>query len=280
MLPQPIQDLLALLSEHGTSTEGIFRLAASQRACREVREALDSGVPVQLETQPVLLLAVLLKDLLRNIPSKLLSVHLYEEWMDAMEKTSRQERLAALKEVASKLPEANLLLLRQLLSLLSGISKSVATTKMTAGNLAICLAPNLLSPPQELPLDVLAQETGKVTQLVEFLINHHEELFGEQVARVANEGAEETPAPQAELETAEVLRITPGSEEQPGKRAATGHRARRRSELSCPGWATEEIQAGEEQGTQVPVYHFDSPHAPCCPGLDFHPAAPVPPRQQ
>ncbi|XP_062480566.1 T-cell activation Rho GTPase-activating protein-like [Pezoporus occidentalis] len=61
MLPQPIQDLLALLNEHGPSTEGIFQLAASQHAPHEVREALDSGVPVQLENQPVLLLAVLLK---------------------------------------------------------------------------------------------------------------------------------------------------------------------------------------------------------------------------
>ncbi|XP_062480590.1 T-cell activation Rho GTPase-activating protein-like [Pezoporus occidentalis] len=214
MLPQPIQDLLALLKEHGPSTEGIFRLAVSQRACREVRDALDSGVPVQLENQPVLLLAVLLKDLLRNIPSKLLDTQLFQEWMHAMEKTCRQERLAALKEVASKLPGANLLLLRHLLSLLSSISRNVATTKMTAGNLAICLAPNLLSPPQELPLDVLALETGKVTKLVEFLIDHHEELLGEQVAGLASKGVEETPAPQAELETAEVPPIAPESEQQ------------------------------------------------------------------
>ena len=39
-----------------------------------------------------------LQDLLRKIPSKLLNVQLYEEWMSAIEKTSRQERLAALKE--------------------------------------------------------------------------------------------------------------------------------------------------------------------------------------
>ncbi|KAM9565434.1 T-cell activation Rho GTPase-activating protein-like [Guaruba guarouba] len=98
MLPQPVQDLLALLNEHGPSTEGIFRLSASERASREIREALDSGVPVQLENHPVLLLAVLLKDLLRKFPSKLLNIQLYEEWMRAMEKTSRQEKLAALKE--------------------------------------------------------------------------------------------------------------------------------------------------------------------------------------
>ncbi|XP_061301205.1 T-cell activation Rho GTPase-activating protein-like isoform X2 [Pezoporus flaviventris] len=155
-----------------------------------------------------------LQDLLQKIPSKLPNFQLFEEWMCAMEKTSRQDRLAALKEVASKLPDANLLLLWHLLSLLISISKNVATTKMTAGNLAICLAPNLLSPPQELPLDVLALETGKVTELFEFLIEHHEELLGEQVAGLASKGDEETPAAQAELETAEVPPVAPESEQQ------------------------------------------------------------------
>lgn len=183
--------------------------------------------------------------------------------------------------MASKLPEANLLLLQHLLSLLQNISGNVATSKMTARNLAICLGPNLLSPPQELPLDVLVQEMEKVavfttqlqpppptpalllrgpwlpppiskavgqqlgraaprlhlpaqkrgsgwerlfepvpdtsvkpavccvqvTQLVEFLIDHHEELLGEEVAGLASHGDEEPPAPQMAPETAEVCEV-------------------------------------------------------------------------
>ncbi|KAK2516219.1 hypothetical protein Q9233_013815 [Columba guinea] len=97
-LPQLIQDLLALLQEHGPSTEGIFRLAAGERATRELREALDSGAQVQLESQPVHLLAAILKEFLRKIPSKLLQAELYQDWMSALHNTSRQERLAGLKE--------------------------------------------------------------------------------------------------------------------------------------------------------------------------------------
>ncbi|XP_075599070.1 T-cell activation Rho GTPase-activating protein-like [Balearica regulorum gibbericeps] len=126
--------------------------------------------------------------------------------MSALQKTSRQEKLAALREVAGKLPQANLLLLKSLLSLLQRISRNAASSRMTASNLAICVGPNLLSPPEEqtLPLDALVRVTGQVTQLVEFLIEHHGELFGEEVAGLGGTSAEESPAPGLEAETAEV----------------------------------------------------------------------------
>nr|XP_021142006.1 T-cell activation Rho GTPase-activating protein-like [Columba livia] len=157
------RDLLALLQEHGTSTEGIFQLVAGERASWELREALDSGAQVQLESQPVHLLATILKEFLRKIPSKLLQNELYQDWMSALQKTSRQERLAGLKNTASKLREPNLLLLKQLLTLLRTISSNTCTSRMTTANLAICVGLNLLSPPEEdsLPLDVLVQVTGK-----------------------------------------------------------------------------------------------------------------------
>ncbi|KAK2535529.1 hypothetical protein Q9966_006752 [Columba livia] len=106
MLPQPMQDLLALLHEQGPSTEGIFRLAASERASREIREALDSGMEVHLASQPVHVLAVILKDFLRKIPSKLLVAELYQQWMAALQKSSREERLVGLKECLQSLQKA------------------------------------------------------------------------------------------------------------------------------------------------------------------------------
>ncbi|KAK2532980.1 hypothetical protein Q9966_007856 [Columba livia] len=99
----PLQDLLVLLQEHGPSTEEIFLLAAGERASRELREALDSGAQVQLESQPVHLLATIFQEFLRKIPSKLLQNELYQDWMSALQKTSRQERLAGLKEACLQL---------------------------------------------------------------------------------------------------------------------------------------------------------------------------------
>ncbi|XP_054255159.1 T-cell activation Rho GTPase-activating protein-like [Indicator indicator] len=235
----PLQDLLALLHAQGPSTEGIFRLAAGEHAWREVREALDRGVEVQLESQPVHLLAAVLKqqcskahpqpsalqDFLRKIPSKLLQAELYGEWMSALQKSSRQERLAGLKEVASKLPQANLLLLKRLLALLHNISSNAAASRMTAANLAICVGPNLLSPAEEhtLPLDMLLQVTEQVTRLVEFLIDHQGELFEEeQVTGLEAAEAEEVAAARpGELEAGEVPPVAPASTE---PKSSSGHR--------------------------------------------------------
>ncbi|XP_069633956.1 T-cell activation Rho GTPase-activating protein-like, partial [Haliaeetus albicilla] len=142
-LPQSIQEMLAVLHKEGPSTEGIFRRAAGGTEFRELREALDHGADVDLGSQPALLLAVILKDFLRSIPAKLLVTDLYEDWMAAMQKSGKEEKVEELKAVAEKLPGANLLLLKRLLALLQHIGHNVSSSRMTASNLAICLGPNL-----------------------------------------------------------------------------------------------------------------------------------------
>ncbi|XP_009701251.1 PREDICTED: T-cell activation Rho GTPase-activating protein, partial [Cariama cristata] len=96
-LPRPVQDLLAILYMKGPSTEGIFRKAANEKARKELKEDLNKGGNVDLKSKSVHLLAVVLKDFLRNIPSKLLSADLYDKWMQALEKPSKQEKIEELK---------------------------------------------------------------------------------------------------------------------------------------------------------------------------------------
>ncbi|XP_051482934.1 T-cell activation Rho GTPase-activating protein-like [Apus apus] len=177
--------------------EGIFRRADSATALQELREALDRGEDIDMARQPALLLAVVLKDFLRSIPSKLLVNNLYEDWMAAMQKTSREEKVEELKAVADKLPGANLLFLKQLLSLLRCIGHNAATSKMTYSNLAICVGPNLLSPPNEdgLPLEAMLEVTEKVKGLVEFLIENFRDVFEEETTALFCAAAKEGPAP-------------------------------------------------------------------------------------
>ncbi|XP_075599073.1 uncharacterized protein LOC142600158 [Balearica regulorum gibbericeps] len=122
---------------------------------------------------------------------------------------------------------------------------------MTASNLAICVGPNLLSPPEEqtLPLDALVQVTGQVTQLVEFLIEHHRELFGEEVAGLGGTSAEESPAPGLEAETAEVPPVAAESQHlksSSGERRLPGSsQENRKRKLSCE--ETSEGQPGRKR---------------------------------
>lgn len=59
--PSCRQDLLMLLRKRGPSTEGVFRKTCNNKNMRDIREQLNSGVEVELEAQPVLLLVGLLK---------------------------------------------------------------------------------------------------------------------------------------------------------------------------------------------------------------------------
>lgn len=49
------------LRKKGPSTEGVFRKTCNNKNMRDVREQLNSGLEVDLEAQPVLLLVGLLK---------------------------------------------------------------------------------------------------------------------------------------------------------------------------------------------------------------------------
>ncbi|XP_031952067.1 T-cell activation Rho GTPase-activating protein-like isoform X2 [Corvus moneduloides] len=191
-LPRPIQELLAVLHQEGPTTEGIFRKAESAKARQELRQALDHGLHVDMASQPVLLLAMVLKDFLQSIPGKLLVTDLYEDWTAAMQMASREDKICQLKEVAKKLPAANLLLLRQLLALLRLIGQHVSSSRMTCSSLAVCLGPKLLSPLQEeqLELEAMLAEKKQVNALVDFTLEDSGDIFGEQVA-----GPNESPAP-------------------------------------------------------------------------------------
>ncbi|NWW76988.1 TAGAP protein, partial [Climacteris rufus] len=207
-LPQPVQDLLAILYMKGPSTEGIFRKAANEKARKELKEDLNKGGNVDLKSKSVHLLAVVLKDFLRNIPSKLLSTDLYQKWMQALEKPSKQEKIEELKEVADKLPRPNLVLLKHLLSLLHHISQNAESSRMDSSNLAICIGPNMLSPGMDnaLPLEVQKEMNDKVTVLVEFLINNCSEIFEEDsafpVCALAEESLEHTDSSTEQLSAA------------------------------------------------------------------------------
>ncbi|XP_026722900.1 T-cell activation Rho GTPase-activating protein-like [Athene cunicularia] len=116
--------------------------------------------------------------------------------MAVMQKASREEKIAACL-VAEKLPAANLLLLKRLLSLLQHIGRHAATSRMGCSNLTVCVGPNLLSLAHAdlLLLEAVLEVTHKVNVLVEFLVGNCRELFEEEAGSLSSPSDQEMPAP-------------------------------------------------------------------------------------
>ena len=66
-----------------------MKVSASHLQLRELLQGLACS-EAQLEPLP-------LQDFLRSIPAKLLVSHLYEDWMAAMQKSSKEEKMQELK---------------------------------------------------------------------------------------------------------------------------------------------------------------------------------------
>ncbi|XP_056245613.1 rho GTPase-activating protein 20-like isoform X2 [Seriola aureovittata] len=181
-LPKPVMDMLVFLYLEGPYTRGVFRRSAGAKACRELRDRLDSGTEdPDISHQSVFIIAAVLKDFLRNIPGSMLCVDLYDQWMDAMEGEGGEERTQAVQRLLHLLPSENLLLLRHVIAILHCIQGNAHDNQMNAFNLSVCIAPSMLWAPAPSTPEMEGEGTKKVCELVRFLIENCSGVLGEDV---------------------------------------------------------------------------------------------------
>ncbi|XP_035807957.2 T cell activation RhoGTPase activating protein b isoform X1 [Amphiprion ocellaris] len=176
-LPKPVTDLLMLLRRRGPSTEGVFRKPCSSKHMKDIREQLNSGMEVDLDSQPVVLLVGLLKSFLKELPGSLLVSELYDKWMMALDNEDTQQRALEIINVLDHLPGPNKLLLRYLMCVLHHILENADINKMDAYNLAVCIGPTLLQL-DDTRLDEQKEKMKKATELTQYLIENCEILGG------------------------------------------------------------------------------------------------------
>ncbi|XP_035267600.1 rho GTPase-activating protein 20 isoform X2 [Anguilla anguilla] len=184
-LPKSIMDMLALLYQEGPFTRGIFRRSASVKACREVRDRLNSGdEDVTLTCESTFVTGAVFKDFLRHIPGSLLSQDLYEQWVEVMEQAGEEEeeRVQAVQRLVQLLPPENQLLLGHLLAVLHCIHRHSHHNQMNSFNLSVCIAPSMLWAPNPCSPSMESEGTKKVSEVVRFLIEHCCEVLGEDIA--------------------------------------------------------------------------------------------------
>ncbi|XP_074160412.1 rho GTPase-activating protein 20 [Sminthopsis crassicaudata] len=186
-LPKPILDMLFCLNQKGPLAKGIFRLSGNMKSCKELKERLNSGTVVDLDTESIFVTACVLKDFLRNIPESIFLFDLFDQWLSIMDQGNDEEKINEVQRLINQLPRANLLLLRYLFGMLHSIEQQSAFNQMTAFNLAVCIAPSILCPPPSVSPELEGEVTKKVSLLVQFLIENCCRIFGEEITCLLKE---------------------------------------------------------------------------------------------
>lgn len=152
--------------KNGTREEGIFRLSGSNVVIKQLRERFNTEGDVNLLTDnqyyDIHAVASLLKLYLRELPTTILTRELQREFLASTEMADRGDKVAAMRELATRLPQVNATLLKYLISFLIRIINNADVNKMNVRNVGIVFSPTL-----NIPAPVFA-----------LFLQHYQDIFG------------------------------------------------------------------------------------------------------
>ncbi|XP_062997625.1 stAR-related lipid transfer protein 8 [Elgaria multicarinata webbii] len=142
-LPQSIQQAMRYVRSRCLDQVGIFRKSGVKsriQALRHMNEASPDNV--NYEGQSAYDVADLLKQYFRDLPEPVFTSKLTETFLQIYQFVPKEQRLPAVQAAVVLMPDENREVLQTLLYFLSDIA-SAEENQMTAGNLAVCLAPSI-----------------------------------------------------------------------------------------------------------------------------------------
>nr|XP_009858035.1 rho GTPase-activating protein 17 isoform X1 [Ciona intestinalis] len=146
-IASPIEACVLCLLEFGLKEEGLFRIGGGAAKLKKFRALADGGVldfndyDAQDDIHAV---AGALKQYLRELPNPLLTHELHDEWIAASSISDNDAKLQQLWTVIDKLPAENKANLKYLIKFCAVVAEHQDVNKMSPGNIALVLAPNLL----------------------------------------------------------------------------------------------------------------------------------------
>ncbi len=172
-LPASIRELASYLTTHAIRTEGVFRVAGSQRLTDELQLCIDERRDTQLDSYDHFTLADTYKLFWRMLPTALLTETLYPCFIRAWDSEAGEGKEAlrseALLRVLSDLPPVHKQALVPLFRTLKSFLDHETENKMSCNNIAICFAPNVLRPQEETE-DTIIHDTPKVVGIFACLL--------------------------------------------------------------------------------------------------------------
>ncbi|CAI5782611.1 stAR-related lipid transfer protein 8 isoform X1 [Podarcis lilfordi] len=142
-LPQSIQQAMRYIRSQCLDQVGIFRKSGVKsriQALRHMNEA--SPDHVSYEGQSAYDVADLLKQYFRDLPEPVFTRKLMETFLQIYQFVPKDQRLPTVQAAIALMPDENREVLQTLLYFLSDVA-SAQENQMTAGNLAVCLAPSV-----------------------------------------------------------------------------------------------------------------------------------------
>ncbi|KAM9837105.1 rho GTPase-activating protein 44-like [Aulostomus maculatus] len=175
----PIEACVTMLLECGMQEEGLFRVAPSASKLKKLKASLDCGVlDVQEYSADPHAIAGALKSYLRELPEPLMTFELYNDWILASNIQDQDKRLQALHNACEKLPPANNNNFKYLIKFLSRLTEYQDVNKMTPGNIAIVLGPNLLWTHNDGNItEMMTTVSLQIVGIIEPIIQHADWFF-------------------------------------------------------------------------------------------------------
>ncbi|XP_066570826.1 stAR-related lipid transfer protein 8 isoform X3 [Amia ocellicauda] len=142
-LPQSIQQAMRYIRSQCLDQVGIFRKSGVKSRIQILRQLNESSPDnVSYEGQSAYDVADMLKQYFRDLPEPVFTSKVTETFLQIYQCVPKDQRLQAAQAAVILLPDENREVLQTLLYFLSDIA-SAQDNQMTAGNLAVCLAPSI-----------------------------------------------------------------------------------------------------------------------------------------
>ena len=156
-------------------TEGLFRISAKAVDVNKLIKAFETGDYKVTDhcSEPHVLACALKQYLRENLADSVIDAAHKQVFLDAVERVDVHDQLAGLAAALKTLPEESYETLRAILTYCFEVRNQ--DNKMTATNVATCMAPNLIKGSTD-PIQAVT-EILRINQAIETMITHYAKLF-------------------------------------------------------------------------------------------------------
>ncbi|XP_031431662.1 GEM-interacting protein isoform X2 [Clupea harengus] len=198
-VPYIVRVCTAEIENRAMTVQGVYRISGAKPRILKLCQAFEIQKDnVDLSEHSPHDISSVLKHFFKELPEPLLTFDLYTNFINLgkeIQHMSEKSHVAenpkmvvdimrSLRELLERLPLSNYSTLFHILAHLYRVSECYEENKMSPGNLGIIFGPTLLRPLVSGDVSMLALlETSYQALLVEFLISHHRQVFGQEQER-------------------------------------------------------------------------------------------------